>query len=238
MDSESDYGGTDEATRRLLMRLEGLIEKGNGVIATDRPPPTNVLGMSNYVDDALFFEWRTQSLNFLTGLLGANHIYPRSFDEQCNDSDTYKARAGKGILLAVQEDLKGGHLSQLAEIMHAETFSDFLEMADYLLKEGGFKDPAAVLAGGVLEVHLRNLCQKNDIDITFQSRDGEKPKKAESMNADLASNAVYMKLDQKSVTAWLDLRNKAAHAEYSAYSGDQVAFFIQGLRDFIARNPA
>jgi hypothetical protein len=58
------------------------------------------------------------------------------------------------------------------------------------------------------------------------------------MNADLASAGVYTKLDQKSVTAWLDLRNKAAHGEYAKYSQEQVGLLVSGVRDFIARNPA
>lgn len=47
-----------------------------------------------------------------------------------------------------------------------------------------------------------------------------------------------IKLEQKSVTAWLDLRNKAAHGEYSEYNENQVKQLIIGVRDFIVRNPA
>lgn len=58
------------------------------------------------------------------------------------------------------------------------------------------------------------------------------------MNADLAGANVYSKLDQKNVTAWLDLRNKAAHGKYGEYTKEQVALLIQSVRDFITRNPA
>ena len=40
------------------------------------------------------------------------------------------------------------------------------------------------------------------------------------------------------VTAWLDLRNKAAHGNYSEYNDNQVKQMIMGVRDFIIRNPA
>ncbi len=43
---------------------------------------------------------------------------------------------------------------------------------------------------------------------------------------------------QKNVTAWLDLRNKAAHGEYGKYEADQVGLMIDGIRDFITRHPA
>ena len=62
-------------------------------------------------------------------------------------------------------------------------------------------------------------------------------RKAESLNADLAKAGVYAKLDQKAVTFWLDLRNKAAHAKYTEYAHEQVELMYAGVRDFVMRNP-
>ncbi len=124
------------------------------------------------------------------------------------------------------------------EIAAAEIFSDFLEMAEHLLEEN-FKDPAAVLVGGVLEEHLRKLCVKNSLPLEFINTKGDvKPKKADTLNSDLMTAGIFTKLDQKSVTAWLDLRNKAAHSLYSEYTKEQVALFLQSVRDFITRYPA
>ena len=66
----------------------------------------------------------------------------------------------------------------------------------------------------------------------------DKPKKADQLNADLANASVYSKLDLKSVTSWLDLRNKAAHGKYSQYTKEQVQLMIQSVQDFMSRNPA
>jgi hypothetical protein len=55
------------------------------------------------------------------------------------------------------------------------------------------------------------------------------------MNADLSSVGAYNKLDQKNVTAWLDLRNKAAHGRYPEYTADQVANMLLGVTEFTAR---
>lgn len=65
-----------------------------------------------------------------------------------------------------------------------------------------------------------------------------RPKKAEAMNSELAKQGVYSNLEQKSVTAWLDLRNKAAHGKYDEYNKNKVEQMIMGVRDFIVRNPA
>jgi hypothetical protein len=138
-----------------------------------------------------------------------------------------------GIVQALKTAYESGYLHQIDELIRADLFGDFLDMGQYLLEEG-YKDPAAVIIGGVLEEHLRKLCLKNSINITKNKGF----KKADTMNADLANSHVYNRLDQKSITAWLDLRNKAAHGKYTEYTDDQVNLALQGIRDFIARFPA
>ena len=91
-----------------------------------------------------------------------------------------------------------------------------------------------MIAGSVLEEHLRKLCGKSGSPVI----QNQNPKKADTLNSELASANIYSKLDQKSVTAWLDLRNKAAHGKYSEYTKDQVALMVQAIRDFVSRHPA
>jgi hypothetical protein len=139
-----------------------------------------------------------------------------------------------GVLAALRADYAAGYLQSITELIHADIFADFIEMADYLLQQG-FKDAAGVVVGSVLEEHLRKLCQKNGIAVTLS---GGAPKKADLLNSELAGASVYTKLDQKSVTAWLDLRNKAAHGNYAEYTKDQVTLTLQGIQNFISRHPA
>ena len=129
----------------------------------------------------------------------------------------------------LQHDYENGYVSSLQELIHAAMFVDFLDMSTHLLSEG-YKDPAAVLVGGVLEEHLRKLCLKNGLSI--EEADG-RPRKADSLNADLAKASVYDKLPQKSVVGWLDLRNKAAHGRYTEYDSKQVELMLDGVRHFI-----
>ena len=111
-----------------------------------------------------------------------------------------------------------------------------MEMAEYFLSEG-YKDPAAVIIGGVLEEHLRQLCQKNSIPITNTKGGKAVPVKANQLNQDLVKAGQYNKLEMKNVIAWLDLRNKAAHGEYDKYDESQVKGMLQGVMGFITRNP-
>ena len=138
------------------------------------------------------------------------------------------------MLTAIRDQIKGGWIETTKGLVTAEVFADFLEMADYLLCEN-YKDPAAVLIGGVLEEHLRQLCLPAGVPIEESSSGKAFPRKADSLNADLAKADKYSKLDQKSVTAWLDLRNKAAHGRYSEYTKEQVDLLLASVREFISR---
>jgi len=143
-----------------------------------------------------------------------------------------------GVVQALKNDIEAGYIQTLAELIHGELFADFLEMAQYLCEEG-YKDAAAVITGSTLESHIRKLCNKTGVSIEQADKDGNiRSVKADSLNSELAKADAYSKLDQKNVTAWLGLRNKAAHGQYSEYTADQVVLFFSGVRDFIARIPA
>jgi hypothetical protein len=153
--------------------------------------------------------------------------------KQYGVTNSYSVKFLVGILKALRADYVAGYLHTVESLIHADVFADFLEMADHLLSQN-YKDPAAVIIGSVLEEHLRKLCAKQGIPTVS----GTSPKKADTLNAELTAANVYSKLDQKNVTAWLDLRNKAAHGHYAQYTQQQVELLSQSVRDFMTRNPA
>jgi hypothetical protein len=135
-------------------------------------------------------------------------------------------------------DVAAGFLQSIGELIHAELFGDFLEMAQHQLDQG-YKDPAAIIAGSALEGQLRQMCKKVGLDVTYHDRDGEAlPKKASMLNAQLTRAEAHSKLDEQSVTAWLAVRNKAAHGQCDWYVIDQVRLMVDGVRDYIQRHPA
>jgi ABC-type lipoprotein export system ATPase subunit len=98
----------------------------------------------------------------------------------------------------------------------------------------GYKDAAAMITGSALEQHLRELAMQGKILI---ERSAGLPPGGESLNHALVASGIYNRLQQKSVTAWLDLRNKAAHGHYSTYDAEQVLGLIRDVRDFMKRFP-
>jgi hypothetical protein len=214
----------------LIRRAEQLLAKADKVLGTK-----HMNGTFEAVEEGLFRDLRSSALSFLAAAFGKEHPYYTEFNTSVKLAKPRDTREGRGILSAAHDEMAGGWLATTKGLVSAEIFADFLEMAQHLLDEG-YKDPAAVVAGSVLEEHLRQLCVKNGIPIEVTQQDRQVPKKADSLNGDLGNAPVYNKLDQKTVTAWLDLRNKAAHGKYEEYSTEQVALMLQGVSDFMVRN--
>jgi hypothetical protein len=179
---------------------------------------------------------QTRCLAIIDRIAGQNSVYYNvATDVLSNKIDhAYGHLAGLiGVIKALYHDLSNEYLRSLEELIHGDIFTDFLEMAEYLANSG-YKDSAAVISGSTLEAHLHQLCNREGISITS----GAKPHRADTLNANLAKANVYSKTDQKNVTAWLGLRNDAAHGNYSAYDKSQVLLLISSVRDFITRHPA
>jgi hypothetical protein len=189
---------------------------------------------NSYVNSELFFEFKTSSLSFILNLYGENHPYYQNF-ERIKTNLIFLVKDGRGVLNSIKSEIDNGWLTSVKGIVSAEIFSNFLEMSEHLLSEG-YKDAAAVMIGSVLEEHLRQLCQANQIDIATLQNGKSIPKKSDTLNSELGGKGIYNKLDQKNVTAWLDLRNKAAHGQYSEYDKQQVELLLQSVNNFMARN--
>lgn len=182
-------------------------------------------------------EWtalRAAGLAFIESVFGRDHSYYGEYKAKLGSSWESDGKYALGILRAIRDQIKGGWIETTKGLVTAEVFGDFLEMAEHLLDEK-YKDPAAVLVGTVLEEHLRQLCGGISVPFEEVSHGRSTPRKADALNADLAKNGKYSKLDQKQITAWLDLRNKAAHGKYSDYTSDQVGLMLAGVRDFVSR---
>ena len=180
-------------------------------------------------------EMRTRCTAAIERASGSNSTYYKNAMAIARRRDHEWNRLAReiGVAKALLYDIQNNHLQSFEELLHGEVFGDFLEMASHLL-ESDYKDAAAVLTGGTLEVHLRKLCNRYGID----SSPAGKHTSSDQLNAKLTKVGAYPKLDQKNITAWLDLRNKAAHGRYSEYTGDQVRLLVTSVRDFITRYPA
>lgn len=145
-----------------------------------------------------------------------------------------KLRGLVALATALRDDIAAGWTASVVETAHADTYAGYLEMAEGLSGQG-YKDAAAVIVGTSLEVHLKALATKHSVSL--QAPNGG-PKKMGAVNAELRTAGVYNALEHKQVTAWLAIRNSAAHGDYADYDAAAVKALVIGVRDFAAKYPA
>lgn len=208
---------------KIQNRLAELIKVGEAVLATKRSPGPNVIG-DFQVDSQQAYQWATSVQNLLARVFGPTSEHYKNFTAQVGSrlmtfSRTYRAQ---GILKAAKDDYDNGHLFELRRLVEAEVFDDFLEQAEHLLGSGYYQ-PAAVVAGCVLEDGLRKLCDAHGINLL------ERPK-LDAMNAALAKAGVFSKLVQKRITALAELRNKAAHGHWGEFGQNDVKEMVDAVR--------
>lgn len=181
------------------------------------------------IDSNAFLEWKVKAQNLLSKSCGKESEHYVEFSENDGVSmyGTYYStlKRLRAVFLAAKEDYVGGYLRSTRSLIQAEVFDSELEQAEELLKLG-YKAPAAVVAGVVLETTLRELCDQENIAHA----------KLDKMNSDLAKAGRYNKLQQKRVTALADIRNSAAHGKPDDYSDDDVKSMIQDIERFVANH--
>jgi hypothetical protein len=141
-----------------------------------------------------------------------------------------------GVMQALRNDVANGNVVPVQGIGHMDLFSEYLEQADHLL-ESGYKDASAIMAGGVLEAHLRRLCGRHGIDTDEQISSGRRRKKASILSADLYKAKILSLSEYQQVKTWLALRNDAARGNFDGYVKEEVARLVQCVWDFVRTHP-
>ena len=228
----------------FVERVDQLLVDGEDLLRRTEPKlRRGVAGLSDEfvggkgVDPAGFAGFRSAGLSLFANLFGNSHPYYKDFDLDTKSSTAHRVRQAMGILNAAKHELSGGWFRTATGLVAAEIFTDFLDMADHLLDEG-YKDAAAVMVGSVLEEHLRRLAALHKVNTTWTDKKGDvRPKKADTLNAELQKAGAYNMLNQKAIVEWLELRNNAAHGHYDQYTADQVRLMHQGVLGFMTRVP-
>jgi hypothetical protein len=213
----------------ILKRLNYVTALGNEAIANQERSDFRW-----YVPAAFWSAFRAAGLNLIVYIYGTNSPYYTSFQTDVNQSYVDNIESGINILKCIKYEIDNGWLGSFKSLIAAEVFSSFLEMSEHLLHEG-YKDAAAVMIGSVLEEHLRQLCIIYKVTTTILKGDDEVAKKADTLNGELKKADAYGLIQQKLVTAWLGLRNSAAHGKYEEYTKAQVELMYSGVLNFIVQ---
>lgn len=213
---------------QMLKRFDELVSLGQQVMATRRSPPPGYIS-SDLVDVQIANQWFTRSLNLIGRCIGAESEHQRAMQRHFTNYPNWSnVQQAFGVLQAARDDFASGALFEVRSLVEAEVFDELLEQGQALL-QAGYKGPAAVVIGAVLEDALRKLCGKNSITLS------DKPK-LDRMNADLVKANVYNVLTQKKITALAGIRNDAAHGKWESFSPADVEGMLQWTRDFMQRH--
>jgi hypothetical protein len=205
-----------QVKEQVLARLDALIRQGED---TGRM----AVGQQKF---SAYHQWTTSSKAFLEAKFGDHSQYMKGFLLMNARSIEAETLAGVAFLKAAKNDVEADALTRIEGLVSADMFSDFLEMAEHLQSEG-FKDPAAMLAGAVLEEHLRRLCKANGIAV--KSKDD-----INALNTKLADRPVYNRIQQRAVAALAAIRNSAAHGKFGDYTAEDVTRMLAGVQSFLA----
>jgi hypothetical protein len=172
-------------------------------------------------------EWKIKARSLLNKSCGEQSEHYKEFVNNYDTGiyDTYLETLERlmAVFLAAKEDYEGGYLKSTRSLIQAEVFDSELEQANELY-QAGYKSPAAVVAGVVLETALRELCDQ--VNIVHG--------KLDKMNSDLAKAGKYNKLQQKRITALADIRNSAAHGKADEFTDIDVEDMIRDIERFLS----
>jgi hypothetical protein len=218
---------TTNAGEPARRRLAELI--GDGETLANSAERTDRAGRSYVADDQMLYRWLASAKHLIEVTLGPGSPTFVLFDQTVRPHPSAReVSRGVGILRGLADQWDAGLLRNRDLLVSAGLFEDSLELAEYLLGKG-YKDPAAVVVGAVLESGLRKMCQLRNIPLA--GRETLAP-----LNVALTKHdpPAYNAAMSKQITAWGNIRNDAAHGRWDQYDAHQVDLMLQGVRNFIA----
>lgn len=240
--------------KKYLDRLDELIERGeqidiqrgsktirsggSGYGAFGREPTYRQVPTVN-VDYDAFRPWRASCVTLLERILPKSDAHSQWLKTANSQHDTASNLIPWLIarLRAVREDLELGFLDDLGEQIAGEIASDYMSQAEELLGECEATThsyvPAAVLAGAVLERHLRHICQLQTPPICISKTNG-KPKTLDPLISDLAKAGALTSPQAALLRGYAAIRNKAAHGDWADFSKEDVENMVQGVKNVLA----
>lgn len=117
-----NIGDQDTIDHKNIEHLNGLIKGADAVIATHVPNPPNVIGFPTLKDQE-FQQWKTRSENAIKAMSGAESSYLDNFKKSVKKGYVSHIESGKGILIALKEDMIAGFVISRNDEPQVDTVS-------------------------------------------------------------------------------------------------------------------
>lgn len=214
---------------KIKDRLQAVVALGQQVLRTEHTSPNG----GTLVDEGLAAQWVASARNLFASAFGNGSQFFELFAKYTSHHlwpDVVKL--GHGVVLGAQADYLAGGIFSVRRLVEAEIFDDFLEQAAALLA-AGYRGPAAVVAGCVLEDALRKLCDRHGVAMQAKH-------KFEDLNQALRAKQAYDQATWRMLQAQYDLRNLAAHhpEKWTELTEQKVDGMIDFARKFLFEHSA
>jgi len=212
---------------QLNKRFAELAAQVDEIAALERTKHSEYADPYQHIEPDLLLGWCVKARNLIVSACGKDSEHLKTFIDAeklgLYENNPAVMKRVRAVFLAAKEDFEGGYLTSLRNLVEAEVFSSELDQATELLA-AGYRGPAAVICGVVLETNLRNICAARGIPTA----------KLDKMNAALAKAGVYNSLVQKRITALAAIRNSAAHGNETEFRTADVGAMIQEVERLVS----
>ena len=214
----------------LIAQLNRIIDNGDRVLATET---TEGLQKST-VNEQKFHDFRISATSFLSRVFGQDSTYYQSFKSEVTQPTASRTRRGIGMLTAARTELQGDWLETTSGAINRDALTDMLRLAR-MQQEEGHPGAAVIIAGAVLEKHLRNLCLAKGIKIHNELENRTSPKRGLQLTGEAYKKKLYSRQDNKEVVGWLEMYETAAAGRPDAVTAGQAKTMITGVQSLIAK---
>lgn len=209
---------------RIKENFAALIAEGNAVLGTKRRDQ-----YETYVDEQANRKWTTSVIAMIRSVFGegsSHHTIAKELPSKRAAWDYDLANQMFGVLGSAAEAWDRGYVFEMKELAEAEVEASLMGQAEELLAKNYYQ-PAAVLAGAVLEQHLRSMCPRHGV--ATHNANG-KPLTLEPLNLALGKAGAYDMNTQKFITSMGAIRNSAAHeANATPEEARRIVMEVPGL---------
>ncbi|WP_438000611.1 hypothetical protein WMF26_13095 [Sorangium sp. So ce185] len=209
---------------RIRSNFNALLDEGEAVLRTKKTGDYYI-----EVDVQASRKWVTSVTALIRSVFGENGSHYKTAINLQEKIAVWKHQLAQemfGVLKSAAEAWDRGYVFEIKELAEAEVEASLMDQAEELLSKG-YHQPAAVLAGSVLEQHLRSMCARHGV--ATHNENGN-PLTLQPLNAALYKADAYDGNTQKHILALGAIRNSAAHeANATPEEAKRIVSEVPGL---------
>lgn len=213
----------------ILKRCNEVINQAEDVI--EKNEPRRVIYIITSIQNILNTVYSGEVPDYLNYEYFIEHVFPK-ISSQPEYISKYKKIDKLVVYLetfkAFRDDLDGGLISHLSNIISVDIFSSLIDQATQLRENNTepLNRAACVLTRIVLEDSLLRLSRNNNLTLSKE--------KASIANDELRKKNIYGQAKWREIQSWLDIGNKAAHPdpEFMTISEIDIDNMINNVRRF------